>query len=409
MVRVNVAMQRMRNSPGLGRNIAIVALVLVMGVGSGGYILSNYQLRAPWDDTYHFYADFEDAPAVQTDARQEVRIAGVPVGLVSSAEPGESSVHMGFEIDEDQTVYQDARLMIRSKTPLNIIYVALDPGSPKAGELEEGGTIPVSQTDQFTQPYKVLNELDERARSALTDLVYEADVALVKAGRDLPEGVSQLNTTAQDLKPVVDALASRRENLRRLVTSLSQISVAAGEDDERLASLMGSLEQTLAVLAARDGELDATLARLPGVTSTLRSSLRDAGALTTELDPVLEQATRASGRLPGAVDRLTRTVVNARDVLETARPVIAKARPVVADLRPLTEDLDTSLRFLEPVTANLPQATAKLVPWLTNLGAFVYNTASSFSLGDANGGMGRANVVVEVLEPLGAPLEDVIP
>lgn len=404
MVSLNILLQRMRNAPGLLRDVVILGVVLVLGLSAGTYIFSHYDVKAPWSSSYSFYADFAKAPAVQTKARQEVRIAGVTVGRITSAKPVRGGVRVGFRIDQDQKVYKDARLVIRSKSPLNVLYVALNPGTPAAGRLPEDGTIPVSQTDEFTQAAEILDNLDARSQAAITDLVTESDVALTNAPTTLPKGLDQLDVTAQDLKPVVDALAERRGHLAHLVTSLSQISTAVGGDDDRLASLTASLETTLGVVSSRDTALNASLDELPGVTSTLRTALTQAGGLTGELNPVLDQATAASGKLPGLVDRLTTTVRTARGVLTTAKPVIAEAVPVIADLRPLTGDLRTSLSFLEPVAANLPQATARLTPWLTNLGGFVYNTASSFSLGDANGGMGRANLVVKALEPTGAPL-----
>lgn len=404
MVGLNIVLERMRNSPGLFRDVAILAVVLVVGLSAGTYIFSHYDVKAPWAGSYTFYADFAKAPAVQTGARQEVRIAGVSVGRISSATPVRGGIRVGFTIDQDQKVYKDARLVIRSKTPLNILYVALNPGTPAAGRLPQDGTIPLSQTDEFTQAAEILDNLDARSQAAITDLVTESDVALTNAPTQLPAGLKQLDLTAQDLKPVVDALAVRRQHLSHLVTSISEISTAAGGNDQRLSSLMASLETTLGVVAARDTDLNTSLEQLPGVTSTLRTALSEASGLTTELNPVLDQATQASGRLPGLLDRLTGTVQTAHSVLSAARPAIAEAVPVLADLRPLTANLRTSLAFLEPVAANLPQATARLTPWLTNLGGFVYNTASSFSLGDANGGFGRANLVVKALEPTGAPI-----
>jgi phospholipid/cholesterol/gamma-HCH transport system substrate-binding protein len=97
-------------------------------------------------------------------------------------------------------------------------------------------------------------------------------------------------------------------------------------------------------------------------------------------------------------------VSSARDLVVKARPVVREARPVVADLRPLTGDLRSALSDLGPVAANLPRATKRLVPWLDDLGGFVYNTSSSFSLGDVNGGIGRANVVVKLSDPTGGGL-----
>jgi phospholipid/cholesterol/gamma-HCH transport system substrate-binding protein len=409
MVSLNVLRSRIANAPGMARNIVIIVAVIAAGIASTGYILSHYGLTSPVADKFEFSADFDMAPAIQPDTKQEVRIAGVPVGRVIGAKPTADGARLSFAIDNDQKIYRDARLVIRSKTPLNIVYVALNPGTTKAGELPEGETIPVTQTERFTQAFEVLDKLDARARSALTDLVYEADVALTSAPEQLPEGLDALTTLSTTAEPLVKALDERRTHLRRIVTALSLIAEAAGKDDQRLDVLVDALQSTLSTVAARDRELDATLAQLPGVTTELTSALDEVSTLTDELDPVLDQAINASDRLPATADRLTSTVINARELLTTAGPVIAKARPILRDLRPLTADLDAALTNLRPVTANLPPLTEKLTPWLTNLGGFVYNTSSSFSLGDANGGMGRANVVVEALEPTGAPIGDLLP
>ncbi|MFI5627012.1 MlaD family protein [Nocardioides sp. NPDC051685] len=376
-----------------------------MGVVVTSSIVGKYQLFKPWNDKYEFAAEFDVAPAIQLAARQEVRIAGVPVGRITKAEPTtDGHARVSFSLDEGHEVYQNARLVLRSKSPLNIIYVALDPGDHSAGKLKENGVIPIDQTERIVQPYELLDELDARARAALTDLVTQADIALASAPRDLPEGVAGADAAAEAFTPVVKALQTRRANVRRLVTSLSQIATAVGQDDKRLRQLVDSLSDALTVVTERDAELSASLARLPRVTKNLRTAMADAKSLTDELTPVLQKLHSSSEDLPAAISGLADTVDSASSLVAEARPVVRKAGPVVNDLRPLAGNLNSSLRDLTPVTANLPQATERLVPWLDDLGGFVYNTSSSFSLGDVNGGLGRAHVVVKVDEPTGGGL-----
>lgn len=405
MSKYSTAIERIRNTPGLTVDVFLLVALVLVGVVVTSSIVGKYQLFKSWKDNYEFAAEFDVAPAVQLAARQEVRIAGVPVGRITDAEPSEDGhARVNFALDEGHEVYKNARLVLRSKSPLNIIYVALDPGDRSAGKLEENGVIPLSQTERIVQPYELLDELDARARAALTDLVTQADIALVAAPRDLPEGIAGADAAAEAFTPVVEALQTRRANVRRLVTSLSQIAAAVGKDDERLRQLVDALSDALTVVSERDAELAASLARLPGVTKTLRTAMADAKSLTDELTPVLEKLHSASEDLPAAISDLADTVDSAASLVAEARPVVRKAVPVVADLRPLTNDLNSSLSDLAPVAANLPQATERLVPWLDHLGAFVYNTSSSFSLGDVNGGIGRANVVVKVDNPTGGGL-----
>lgn len=392
-------------TPGLSKDLAIIATLTVAGVLAAVTIFSNYQLNSPLEDRFEFAGEFDMLPGVNLAARQEVRIAGVPVGEITDARPGQDGgAELVLEIEDGHPVYRDARLLLRTKSPLNIMYVALEPGSPDAGELEEGEVIPLDQTQRITQPYELLDELDARTRTALTNLVNEADVALLDAAQNLPSGLAGTEDAALSFEPVVRALAERRDSLRRLVTAVSQVSTAAGEDDVRLARLVAALQSTLDAVADGDRALDRSLEQLPTVVRTLRTSLRATADLTTELSPTLSSLSDAAGDLPAALDELTSTARGVREVARAGGPVLTKARPVVADLRPLTADLDTTLENLAPVTSTLPSATAQLVPWLDNLGAFVYNTSSSFSLGDANGGLGRANVVVKILDPTGGGL-----
>lgn len=404
-MKFETAIERMRNTPGLGRDVVLLVSLLVAGVVVMSYIFGQYQVIKPWDDNYRFAAEFDEAPAIQLASRQEVRIAGVTVGRVTDAAPTDGgNARLTFTLDEGHEVYQNAKLVLRSKTPLNVMYVMLDPGDPSAGKLAEGGVIPVSQTQRVLQPYELLDELDDRARAALTDLVTQADVALASAPTDLAPGVKAMDKAANNFTGVIEALQTRRANLRHLVTSVSQIATAAGEDDKRLDELVNALQDTLAVVSARDAELSTSLARLPGVTTTLRKAMTDAKKLTDELSPVLRKLHDSAEDLPGTIKGLSNTVSNARDLVAKAGPVVREARPIVADLRPLTRNLSSALADLSPVFANLPQATERLVPWLDDLGGFVYNTSSSFSLGDVNGGLGRANVVVKVTDPTGGGL-----
>lgn len=405
MSKYSTAVERIRNTPGLTGDIALLVGLLVVGIVVTSAIVGNYQMIKPWDDKYAFAADFDEAPAIQLAARQEVRIAGVPVGRITGAKPTDNgNARVSLAIDKGHAVYKNARLVLRSKTPLNVMYMALDPGDPSSGKLPDDGVIPITQTERVVQPNELLDQLDDRARAALTDLVTQADVALASAPNDLAPGLASTDKAAASFTPVVEALQKRRANLRHLVTSLSQIAAAVGHDDKRLDSLVTALGDTLAVVSKRDAELSASLAKLPGVTTTLRDAMTDTKSLTDELTPVLRKLHSSSEELPGAIGDLSDTVRRAQSLVSKAGPVVRKAVPVVDDLRPLAANLNTAVANLSPVAANLPQATKRLVPWLDDLGAFVYNTSSSFSLGDVNGGLGRANVVVRLDEPTGGGL-----
>lgn len=394
---------RMRNIPGLGRNVVTVVVLVALGTGSAGYILSNYALTWPWQDTDVYTVEFSKGPGLVAAGEQEVRIAGVVVGDVTAVEPVRDGIRAELTLDPGHTVYANARLALKSKTPLNDPYVDLQPGNPPAAPLPTDGTgvVPLSQTTRIIQPFEVLNKLDERTQASLTTMLNQVDVGVAGIENTLPGSVRAASSTLDSLRPVAEGLQARRETVRSLVTDLARISTSAARDDQRLGRLVTSLQQTLATVAGRDDELSRTLEMLPGVGADVRRALTSTQALTDQLDPTLDNLRAASKDLPPALRRLTATLKEAGPTVDALHPVVTKARPVVGDLRPLLGDLDPALTDLKAVTGCLPDATAQIAPWMPNLAAFVFQTSSAFSTSDVNGGYGRAQVVFKASDPAG--------
>ncbi|WP_435769044.1 MlaD family protein [Nocardioides sp. SYSU DS0651] len=394
--------QRIKSTPGLLRDTSTLVVSLVLGVICAAYILSHQSWQAPWTDEFTFSAEFDRAPAVRPESLQEVRIAGVQVGRITEAKPTDRGLaKITMSIEPDQEIYRNARVVIRTKSPLNVMYVTVDPGDASAGKLPEDAVIPVSQTDQAVQPNEVLDKLDERARAGLTSLLNESDVALAAGPVNLGDGLQSTGGAMRSWQPVLDEIALRREHLGNLVSALAGIANAVGKDDQRMADLTQAAQQTLGALAARDDKLAAALKQLPGFATEVKDSMKSVEKLANQLDPTLRNLSSASEELPKSLKDLRGTVKAIRKFVNGADPVLDKARPVLADLRPLAANLDNALGHLRPVTATLPSATKRIVPWMEDLAAFVYQTSSSFSLYDANGGLGRANVNVDLTNPLG--------
>ena len=132
--------------------ISIVVL-FALALGVGGYILTNQRFYLPaWfpvlgTDFYEVNAELQTAQAVVPGQGQTVNIAGVKVGDVGNVtlEDGHAVVQMKIQ-DKYKPIYKDATILLRPKTGLKDMYLALDPGTKAAGEIEEGGSVPVSNT-----------------------------------------------------------------------------------------------------------------------------------------------------------------------------------------------------------------------------------------------------------------------
>lgn len=383
-VRTRIA--AIRAVPGLGRNMLILAGVVVLGVGTAGYMLEHQGVVWPWQHRETMYADFADAPGVAPGQGQQVRIAGVPVGLITAATVTRHGLaHLTLSLDPGTAIYANAHLLLQAGNPLNEIYLDVNPGGPPARRLPAGATVPAVDTSYPVQLGSVLQHLGPAQLSGVTELLSAANAGLQNASSVVPLDLGATDRTLLDLQPVATALAARQQDLRTLVTDLSTIAGAIGGNDQQLTGLVGNARSTLTTLAGNDQALASTLAALPGVTSTLRSSLDQVTALTAQIDPALSAIRSAAGSLPGALQQLTTTTSELKTTVGLAGPVVSNAGPVVTPLDAFVGHAQPALADLATIGPDLNPITAGLVHYLPWLQAFVYNTTSVTSTQDANG------------------------
>lgn len=390
--------QRIRTEPRLGRNVLMLVILVVLA-GVSGVIILGHQgsglTNWPWNNRFTFTAVFSDAAGVTPGQGQEVRMAGVQVGAIESASltpDGKAALRLG--IDPKYQIYGNATLVLRPKSPLNEMYIEVNPGGPPGMPLAAGGTIPVGQTDSPVTIDQVTQHLDQNTLQALTALIDEADVALTHAPASLASGLSATDQVARDLRPVAAALQQRRNTLAQLVSELSTISGTVGNNDQRLAQLATALQQTLQALGDQRSPLNSTLLQLPDLTNQLKQATDSVQALSGQLNPTLDDLRTATGTLPAALAQLNSTVATANTVIDKANPVVTAAGPVVTDLRPLVANLNAALPALRDISVVLNPLTAAVVPGLPDVNGFFYNTAAVTSLRDANGGLLRGIAVV---------------
>jgi phospholipid/cholesterol/gamma-HCH transport system substrate-binding protein len=388
--RASRAFERVKTEPGLARNsIVVLALILIAAV-VGGIVLANQRFIAPWDSRQIVYAAFEDTPGVSPGNGQEVRIAGVNVGdIVGDEVDSHGQAVLKLSIEKGHTLYKNASLVLRPKSPLNEMYVEISPGGPPAEVVPDNYAFPISNTVRPIQPDEVLDHLDDNAQAALTSLLSESDVALAHGQSDLPGGLDATRMVGDDLKPVSEQLSIRKEKLRTLITDLGQISKAIGGDDKRVSTLANGLQVTLGSLAGHQPQMDATLATLPGLVKNLKRSTDAVSDLSDQLDPTLRNLQDASDDLPHALRRLSHTADKLDDVVDSAKPFIRAARPVIRDLKPFAHDLHDALPPLHAATRELDPLTNAVLPYLPDAAAFAINTRSITSQEDANGGVLR--------------------
>ena len=374
---------------------AIVGLVVLAGAVSL-YILDNQRLTAPgWvpvlgEDFFEFDAEFSNAQAVTPGQGQTVNVAGVPVGDIARVRLDEGRAVVGLRIsDGDVTVYKDAKMLLRPKTGLKDMAVQLDPGTPGAGELEEGARIPVGQTQPDVNLDEVLAALDSDTRDYLRILLGEGAEGLRGRRKDLADTFRRFEPLGRDLRAINEQLARRRQNVKRVIHNCSLLAEELGGKDDQLAELVDSSNAVFSALAEQEADIRATVRELPAALTETRTALDKAGTLASELGPASEALRPAARALAPALREtrpfLRRTTPVIRDQLRplvrAANPVVTELRPAMRDLAAISPDLRESLgilnRALNMVAYNPPgeeEGYLFWMSWVNHLGASIFST-----------------------------------
>jgi phospholipid/cholesterol/gamma-HCH transport system substrate-binding protein len=394
--RLRRMLDRVHREPGLKKNVAVLAALVILASVSGGIILGKERIGLPWDHHFVFYAAFDGTPGVSPGHGQEVRIAGVPVGEIDGAGVNSAGqAQLKLSINPKYTIYDNATLVLRPKSPLNEMYVELSPGGPPGHRLHSDAKLPVTNSQTPIEVDQALGHLDANAREALSTLLAESDAALANAASTLPAGLSATDALAKRLAPVLTAINTRRTNLAKLVTALREIATAVGGDDSQLTHLASSLQTTLDAMGSGNKSLDSSLSQLPNLMTELKQATDAVTSLSTQLNPTLDNLKQASGSLPSALAKMTATLDQAKQTVMQAQPVITAALPVVQDLRPLVSNILAAIPDLVDLTVRADPVTSMLVKYLPDVGAFVLNTRSMTSLTDPSGGILRGLLVIQ--------------
>ncbi len=274
-------------------------------------------------DTYH--ASFADSSGLK--ANDEVRIAGVRVGKVTSVDIQGDHVDVTFKIKTSSAFGTQTGAEIKVKTLLGAMFLALDPAGP--GQLPSGSTIPESRTKSAYDVVAAFSGLADRAEKINLD---------------------QLSTS---LNTLAAATANTPDALKSTLHGLSALSANVAARDAQVGTLLTNLKKVSGVLAARDGDI-VTLMQQSNVLLTAVVGRREA------VHRLLVSTSQLS-------TQLTSLVQKSRGDL---KPALANLEGVVSVLRKNQSNLDDSLRLLAPfyrVFTNTLGSGPWFDTWISNL------------------------------------------
>lgn len=336
--------------------------------------------------------EFVDAGALR--AGDDVRIAGVRAGFVSSIDLLDGIPVASLELDSGRTVYGDASATIGARSALGQKYVELDPGTPDASELD--GAIPSDRTSGSVELDAVLDTLDAKTRKATGVALREIGGGMAGRGTDLNDGLSTLDQNLKDLGVLSRSLDSGQgADLTRLLRTTEVLATALDGQQSQLAGLTRDTGITLDALAVDNGEpLDQAIRQSPETLEAVR------GALESLDGPLADTRTAVQALRPG-VEALGLALPDTRALLRDAVKPLKKVPGVADDADAAVEDLTPLLKDARPVVGDLGTAftraeapLATLAPYSVEALLFFQNAASALSQGDAAGNWLRFYPVV---------------
>jgi phospholipid/cholesterol/gamma-HCH transport system substrate-binding protein len=351
--------------------VAIVGLV-VLAVFIAGYILEHQPAFTFGQSYYSVRAEFASSAAVTPGQGQAVTIAGVQVGQVGGVElqNGRAVVTMNI-YRQYSPIYQDATVLLRPRTPLKDMYLALDPGDKQAGPVPNGGMLSASATSPDIDLDQILASLDADSRNYLLLLLSGGAQAFrdqTAASDPAPDFADEPTATAtpsqaavsdlrgtfkrfapldRDTQTFATLLAQRSANLRLAIHNLNRVATALGGVDGQLASLIVSSNTNFAAISSQDANLEAGLSLLPSTLAQTNTTLGKVQAFTAQLGPALSQLVPFAHALAPA--------------LKASRPLFHDTTPVIqTQLRPFSTAVQPLASALRPAATKLAQTTPPL-------------------------------------------------
>ena len=321
--------------------LAVIGLFLVATAVSV-YILGKQRMRFPviQEKPFVLNAEFDTAQAVIAGQGQTVRVAGVRIGDIGAVKlkNGRAIVRMDIDRKYEGMIRTNATALLRPKTGLKDMFIQVDPGTEDAPAAKEKWTLPVDATTPDVNPDEILATLDADTRDYLRLLISDLGRGLEGRSGDLRDLFRRFEPTHRDLARVNGAIAVRRTNLRRLISSLDELTAELASRDDDLSSLVVSSAAVMRAFASEERNISSAVSELP---STLRQTSASL-AQVEDFAEVLGPATAALRPAARALDPANRAIRPFAEevtplLVSDIRPFVREARPLVRDLRPASQ------------------------------------------------------------------------
>ena len=389
-------MRRRRSSePSFLRSPVLIGALTVLVVIVAVALAYNANTGLPFVPSYYLHVHMRDASELQKG--DDVNEGGALIGLISGISASRNRAGRPVA-DVTLKLYKsvaplpaDTRFTVRLKGAIGLKYLDVTPGSSRRG-LNNGATVPVSQTGTSTDFDQVLNMFTPRTQKGVQQSTIGFGEAVAGRGYDINRAIVKFLPLVSNLLPVTSNLASPSTDLAGFFRGPEQFSGALTPVAQTQASLYANLDTTFSALAGVAPSLQGTISQTPptfrtviGQSPVIRPFLTDTASLLTQLDPGIRTLRTTAPPLTQVfrtgTQNLPQTIPFDRRLASFSKTLgrVANEPAVLQGVGSLTytaKHLRRPLAFLTPV-----QATCNYVT------LFLRNLASATSEHVPNGGL----------------------
>lgn len=240
-----------------------VSLLTVTLVAAAAYLVGQHSFGPKV-----IVANFSTATAIYPG--DQVRVAGVKVGTITSIEPEPTYSRITLAVDRHVPIPADAKAVIVAQNLISARYVQLTPAYLDRGaQMPDGAEIPIDRT-------AVPVEWDE-VKTQLTRLATELGPS---------QGVSD-TATARFINSAADAMADNGDKLRQTLAQLSGVGRILADGSGNIVDVIKNLQTFISALRDSSTQIVQFQGRLATLTSVLDGSRSDLDNALTNVSEVV--------------------------------------------------------------------------------------------------------------------------
>src|SRR3954447_20653541 len=298
---------------------------------------------------------------------EQVKIAGVPVGVVDSLDvtpQKKAAIVLKITDTKFQDFRKDGHCTIRPESLIGERFVECAPtvpddtGTPTAPKLQKvpdgqpgAGQylLPVTQTSTPVDVDLIANSMRLPYRQRLSLIINELGTGLAANGDELREVIRRANPTLGDLDKVLAVLASENRTLAQIQRDSNVILGPLTRDRRQVADFITQAAEVATATAERRGDLERNLELLPTFLNELRATAPRINGLADEAIPVLQDLHAHAPAINNLIEQIPPFAKAARPATKALGEAAKIGGPALVKTLPVTRRINDLALALRPV------------------------------------------------------------